>query len=183
MKDLIFFSKKIQIDIPEILYQDINADFGRLIYTGGYIIAEIIQHIERKACAACLTFNEKIDDYKFYEYILSITRDGLKIPSNNFVDLLYRCQIIFEKHIMPFASSDMDLLNRKNLTKLFIDFFNESELCDYFEFCKMHQEKCASLIFKILSDCLFNNFTKIINDVIENSKTKQLKLSNADGKI
>ena len=83
---------------------------------------------------------------------------------------------------MPFASSDMDLLNRKNLIKLFIDFFNESELCDYFEFCKMYQEKCASLIFKILSDCLFNNFTKIIYDVIENSKTKQLKLSNANGK-
>ena len=65
MKDLIFFSKKIQIDIPEILYQDISADFGRLVYTGGYIIPEIIQHIECKACAAYLSSNEKIDDYKF----------------------------------------------------------------------------------------------------------------------
>ena len=175
------FFEKIQIDIPEILYQDINADFGRLIYTGGYIIAEIIQHIECKACAACLTFNEKIDDYKFYQYILSITRDGLKIPSNNFVDLLYRCQIIFEKHIMPFASSDMDLLNRKNLIKLYRFFMNLSYVIILN--CKMLQEKCTSLIFKIFSNCLFNNFTKIINDVIESSKTKQLKLSNADGKI
>ena len=118
VKSNIFFAK-ISIDIPEILYQDINADFGRLIYTAGYIIAEIIQHIGCKICVSCLTFNEAIDDDKFYEYISSLTRNGLKIPSNDLVDLLYRCQIIFEKYIMPYASSDMALLNRANLIQLF----------------------------------------------------------------
>ena len=90
---------------------------------------------------------------------------------------------IFEKYIMPYASSDMALLDRANLIQLFISFFIESEFCNLFQFCQQHNEKCIKLIFKIFSNCLFNNFTKIVNDAIESSKTKQLKLSNADGKI
>ena len=174
---------KSALTFLKFLYLDINADFGRLINTAVYTIAEIIQHIGCKICVLCLTFNEAIDDDKFYEYISSLTRNGLKIPSNDLVDLLYRCQIIFEKYIMPYASSDMALLDRANLIQLFISFFIESEFCNLFQFCQQHNEKCIKLIFKIFSNCLFNNFTKIVNDAIESSKTKQLKLSNADGKI
>ena len=78
----------MSIDIPGILYHDINADCGRLIYTVGILFLKL--------------------------YSASLTRNALKILSNDLVDLLYRCQIKFEKYIMHYVSSDMELHNKAN---------------------------------------------------------------------
>ena len=138
------FFRKIEIDAEKILgFPDNDADFGTLVYVSGYIIAEIDQHIGCKVCIECFQFNENTDeDENFYEYVKSITRNGLKIPSSNFVNLLYRCKIIFEEYILPHVSSKMDLVNRKNLVELFKYFLWDTELCDDFDFCIDHHEKC-----------------------------------------
>ena len=178
------FFAKIDIDIPFILYQDVDTDFGTLIYISGYIIAEVYQHIKCNKCAKSLEFDADIDnEYGLYNYIDSINRGGLKIPSNNFVHLLYRCQIIFEEYILPKMSSEIDNLNRENLVRLFMKFLWESELNDFFDFCNHHSEKCFKLIFKIFSNFIFNNITKIVNDEIESSKIKSNKISKHDGVV
>ena len=69
----------------------------------------------------------------------------------------------------------MDLVNRKNLVELFKDFLWDTELCDDFDFCIDHHEKCIKLIFTIFSNMLFNNFTKIVNDAIETHKSQRIK--------
>ena len=102
--DLMNFLIKINIDIPYILYQDVDTDFGTLIYISGYIIAEVYQHIKCDKCAKSFEFDPDIDsEYGLYNYIDSINRGSLKIPSNNFVHLL-------------------NMLNREILVRLFMKF-------------------------------------------------------------
>ena len=100
----------------------------------------------------------------------SINRGGLKFPSNNFVHLLYRFQLIFEEYIEPFISSETRYFNRENLVTFFMKFLWESELNDFFHFCSHHSERCFKLILRIFSNSIFNDFTKIFNDEIESNK-------------
>ena len=62
-------------------------------------------------------------------------------------------------------------------------FLWESELNDFFDFCNHHSERCFKLIFKIFSNSILNNFTKIVNDEIESTKIKSNKISKHDGVI
>ena len=178
------FFAKIVIDIPNILYKDVDADFGTLIYISGYIIAEVYQHVKCDDCAKCLEYDPNIDDeYGLYNYIDSINRGGLKFPSNIFVHLLYRCQLIFEDYIEPNISSETRYSNHENLVRLLMKFLWESELNDFFDFYNYHSERCFKLIFRIFSNSILNNFTKIVNDEIELTKIKSNKISKHNGVV